>query len=836
MARVFPCVRGQRLQRMYSQGILANGSESLLTNEYTRANNASLLWGPYRSGLYFGVRPRLPKSLLTGLMWFNVDGFEGVQTMRHFCDQNDNMNNYGWHNYDPRSGGRQVISDQGHKIEITTDFVKTDNGHWAVKVKGTPLPLNNENPNSIKTSIVIYTGLEGKGSMKLVNEEDSLGFKESVNFSGDTPDLGKFGLSITRGPKTNKYPSTKHQLNTEKPVNRAHYISLRVPDDNVWKAKDIFLTLLQDTLNRIVDKYSNTLKIPPQNTLLIDDNYSMPGNVHFVQKTFKGSFEFDIIYNSLGEILPITEDNIHTHIDTSFEKFDQTFDDAFEIQSPYNKHPKYSKFAKEFFSNLVGGIGYFHGTSLVDRSYADEYEEDEENFWEAASLMLEEQVDGAQEEGPAELFTAVPSRSFFPRGFYWDEGFHLISILEYDAGLCLDIFKSWFSLIDEDGWIAREQILGPEARSKVPKKFQTQYPHHANPPTMMLLLARVLNKVKLYHPEVVSRFQNGQHMNQDILQENLQEFSLFDDDFLRKAHLKDPVILLNWIRDIYPKLRLHYEWFKRTQRGDIRTWDRESFSAKEGYRWRGRTPRHCLASGLDDYPRSDIPHTGELHVDLLSWVGMMAKSMKEISEVLGEEDDYEDYLETEIAVSKNVVDLHWNEDEKCYCDLSVDKNGESEFVCHKGYISLFPFLLKLVSIDDEAKLQSILDLIYDPKELWSDFGIRSLSKKDKYFGTDENYWRGPIWININYMILDSLRYYGEYPEAKFSAEFRTRASKIYSQLRTNIVDNVFKQWEQTGYGWEQYNEATGKAQGVKHFLGWTSLTVMIMSLPETLNV
>lgn len=43
------------------------------------ASNRSLLWGPYRPNLYFGVRPRVPNSLLAGLMWAKVDHFATVQ-------------------------------------------------------------------------------------------------------------------------------------------------------------------------------------------------------------------------------------------------------------------------------------------------------------------------------------------------------------------------------------------------------------------------------------------------------------------------------------------------------------------------------------------------------------------------------------------------------------------------------------------------------------------------------------------------------------------------------------------------------------------------------------
>ena len=39
----------------------------------------SLLWGAYRPNVYFGVRPRIPNSLITGLMWSRVETYESFQ-------------------------------------------------------------------------------------------------------------------------------------------------------------------------------------------------------------------------------------------------------------------------------------------------------------------------------------------------------------------------------------------------------------------------------------------------------------------------------------------------------------------------------------------------------------------------------------------------------------------------------------------------------------------------------------------------------------------------------------------------------------------------------------
>lgn len=302
----------------------------------------------------------------------------------------------------------------------------------------------------------------------------------------------------------------------------------------------------------------------------------------------------------------------------------------------------------------------------------------------------------------------------------------------------LDIIKSWFHLMDEDGWIAREQILGTEARSKVPPEFTIQYPHYANPPTLFMALETFMDKAK---------------NNKSVESESLDGSDVAES--LRSATLQNPELSDAYLRSFYPLMKKNYFWYRSTQRGDIKSYDREAFSTKEAYRWRGRSEQHILTSGIDDYPRAQPPHPGELHVDLISWMGMMTRTLRRIAETLGETDDAEEFASYEKAISRNIDDLHWNEKEQTFCDATIDEFEESVHVCHKGYISIFPFLTGMLS-PDSPRLKPILDLIHDPEELWSDYGIRSLSKKDKYYGTAENYWRSPIWVPINYLVVRNL--------------------------------------------------------------------------------
>jgi mannosyl-oligosaccharide glucosidase len=89
---------------------------------------------------------------------------------------------------------------------------------------------------------------------------------------------------------------------------------------------------------------------------------------------------------------------------------------------------------------------------------------------------------------------------------------------------------------------------------------------------------------------------------------------------------------------------------------------------------------------------------------------------------------------------------------------------------------------------------------------------------------DAPYWRGPIWININYLTLRALKHYSSTPGPHQEA-----ASSTYQQLRANLLGNLVRQYSSTGYLWEQYSDEDGKPKGCHPFTGWTALLTLIAS-------
>lgn len=270
---------------------------------------------------------------------------------------------------------------------------------------------------------------------------------------------------------------------------------------------------------------------------------------------------------------------------------------------------------KAALSNLLGGIGYFYGAPLVQ--------------------VVREAPPGAQQQQPppppqqppvrgfpSGLFTAVPSRSFFPRGFLWDEGFHQLLVCEWDRKLCTAALASWLDLLNEQGWIPREQILGAEAEARVPAPFVVQRTTTANPPTLLLPLASLARRA------------------------------------FRPSSEGGDADTATFLRAALPRLRAWVAWYERTQRGPV----------PGSYRWRGRegapptelNPK-TLTSGLDDYPRASHPSADERHVDLRCWMALAARCVSDIAAAAGnatlaeEAQEHADQLEARESVNSPQV-------------------------------------------------------------------------------------------------------------------------------------------------------------------------------------
>lgn len=331
---------------------------------------------------------------------------------------------------------------------------------------------------------------------------------------------------------------------------------------------------------------------------------------------------------------------------------------------------------------------------------------------------------------------------------------------------------SWLALQDEDGWIAREQILGDEARSKVPEEFQLQRRHFANPPTLFFLLNDASSPV-------------------------------------------DNQILKQW----YPALKAWYDWFRRTQKAH---WplERKGVDPDHLYQWQGRNGEHILTSGFDDYPRAPVGAAYHVHVDITAWVGYMAKTLWQVSERIDRPlSESKVYRGAYDAILSNLKHLHWHKDGFYDVYMPSASFHVHQHAVHQGYVSFLPLFLQLLPPDDPAT-KTLIDELQQPK-LLSDYGLMSLSREDAAFGSGENYWRGPIWMNMQYLALKAL--FERYREV-------AGAKSAYQSLRDRIIDTVYSSWSTTHHFWEQYDPRQ-HGQGVRShpFTGWTALIANIVA-------
>jgi len=190
-----------------------------------------------------------------------------------------------------------------------------------------------------------------------------------------------------------------------------------------------------------------------------------------------------------------------------------------------------------------------------------------------------------------------------------------------------------------------------------------------------------------------------------------------------------------------------------------------------------------------------------------------------------------------------------------------DKNGDEQH---------------LLSLLRGHRMKLLLRRMLDTNEFLSDYGIRSISKiyenvpyeywlngtdfsvkyaaaesETNMFGGNSN-WRGPIWMPVNYLLIQSLYHFHTYYGDEFKVEYPTGSNQYFSLaeiagLLSKRLKSIFlrnEQGERPVFGGhpklnhdpnfkdyllyhEYFNGDTGKGLGASHQTGWTGLIALL---------
>ncbi len=185
----------------------------------------------------------------------------------------------------------------------------------------------------------------------------------------------------------------------------------------------------------------------------------------------------------------------------------------------------------------------------------------------------------------------------------------------------------------------------------------------------------------------------------------------------------------------------------------------------------------------------------------------------------------------------------------------------------------------LLSLLRGHRMKRILYRMLDASEFLSDHGLRALSKYHEanpfvlqmngvwfsvqytpgesdtgLFGGNSN-WRGPVWMPMNYLIIDALKRFHDYYGDDFKIEYPTHSGNLYclKDIADKLAERVITLFTRDANGnrpvygdqtmfqkdpnfkdyvqfFEYFHGDTGKGLGASHQTGWTGLVARLLTV------
>ena len=201
---------------------------------------------------------------------------------------------------------------------------------------------------------------------------------------------------------------------------------------------------------------------------------------------------------------------------------------------------------------------------------------------------------------------------------------------------------------------------------------------------------------------------------------------------------------LEWLRETYDRVRRYLVWDSANRDDDG--------NLLPGWYIDPNDPAcRCGESGMDNSPRFDDVVPMDC-IDFSCFLAHEYACMRRIAEALELPEDAADYAARFDVLASRINALLYDEQDGRYYDRETATGRLRRVSAVSGFLPLFA---GVCTQEQAARLAADLK---DPSTFGTELGVPSIAANDPTFGSDM--WRGPVWINYNYMIALGLRRYG----------------------------------------------------------------------------
>lgn len=263
----------------------------------------------------------------------------------------------------------------------------------------------------------------------------------------------------------------------------------------------------------------------------------------------------------------------------------------------------------------------------------------------------------------------------------------------------------------------------------------------------------------------------------------------------------------NWLREPSSDTKIpYYQKLADT----LAFWEIARRSPDGLFRW-----FNGVESGVDNNPAvSDDPANITEGVDLQCYIYREYLAMSALAAKLGNDADAAMYRQRANALAQLVRAKMWSASDSTF--LNIDSRT-GKFVRIWTWTNFVPLWVEIATKAQAGKM--IRKRLLNPHEFWSPNGIRTIAATEPLYNPRSGYWRGPVWVISNYLLMHGLENYGYKPQA--------------IDLARKTVDLLVRDLHNTTGMNENYNPETGAPDAAGHFVSWDLLAEHMLEEAQT---